>query len=210
RLLPLIGGLIAGALPADRIARRIGAKLTVAAGFVLLAAGLLLGTRTGISSGGGFVAAWMALVGTGMGLTMATAASSALAELPEERSGIDSAVMQALNKTGGPLGSAILGSALTAAYLAHLDLSGLPAPAADEIRQSIFGGLAVASQTHSQAQLHSVQAAFTHGLDEALVISAGIALAGAVLALLFLPRTSGAKATAQESSTTDKELVGTS
>jgi MFS transporter, DHA2 family, multidrug resistance protein len=210
RLLPLIGGLIAGVLPADQIARLVGAKLTVAAGFVLLAAGLLLGACTGFSSGGGFVAAWMALVGVGMGVTMATTASSALADLPEERSGVGSAVMQALNKTGGPLGSAILGSALTAAYLAHLDLSGLPAPAADEIRQSIFGGLAVASQTHSQALLHSVQAAFTHGLDEALVISAGIALAGAVLALLFLPRTSGAKATAQESSTTDKELVGTS
>jgi MFS transporter, DHA2 family, multidrug resistance protein len=194
RLLPVIGGLIAGVIPADRIARLVGAKLTVAAGFVLLAAGLLLGARTGISSGGGFVAAWMALVGFGMGIAMATATSSALVELPEERSGVGSAVMQALNKTGGPLGSAILGSALTAAYLGHLDLSGLPAPAAAETRQSVFGGVAVAHQTHSQPLLDSVRAAFTHGLDEALVISAGIALAGAVLALLFLPRTNGAKA----------------
>jgi DHA2 family multidrug resistance protein-like MFS transporter len=210
RLLPLIGGLIAGALPADRITRLVGAKLTVAAGFVLLATGLLLGARTGISSSGGFVAAWMALVGAGMGVTMATTASAALAELPEERSGVGSAVMQAVNKTGGPLGSAILGSALTAAYLAHLDLSGLPAPAADEIRGSIFGGVAVASQTHSQTLLHSVRAAFTQGLDEALVISAGIALAGAILALLFLPRANGAKATAQESDRTEKGLVSTS
>jgi DHA2 family multidrug resistance protein-like MFS transporter len=210
RLLPLIGGLIAGALPADRIARRVGAKLTVAAGFLLLAAGLLLGTGTGIDSGGGFVAAWMALVGAGMGVTMATTASAALAELPEERSGVGSAVMQALNKTGGPLGSAILGSALTTAYLAHLDASGLPAPAADEIRQSIFGGVAVAHQTHSPTLLHSVRAAFTHGLDDALLISAGIALAGAVLALLFLPRTTDAKATAQKSNRTRKELVVTS
>jgi DHA2 family multidrug resistance protein-like MFS transporter len=210
RLLPLIGGLIAGVLPADRIARLLGAKLTVAAGFVLLAAGLLLGAGTRISSGGGFLAGWMALVGIGMGITMATTASAALAQLPEERSGVGSAVMQALNKTGGPLGSAILGSALTAAYLAHLDLSGLPAPAADEIRRSVFGGVAVAGETHSQALLHSVQAAFTHGLDEALLISAGIALAGAVLALLFLPRTNGAKETAQESKRTEKELVGTS
>jgi MFS transporter, DHA2 family, multidrug resistance protein len=210
RLLPLIGGLIAGVLPADRIARVVGAKLTVGAGFTLLAAGLLVGAGTGISSGGGFVAVWMALVGVGMGITMATTASAALAELPEERSGVGSAVMQALNKTGGPLGSAILGSALTAAYLAHLDLSGLPTPAADEIRRSVFGGVAVAGQTHSQALLHSVQAAFTQGLDEALVISAGIALAGAILALLFLPRTNGAKETAQESKRTEKELVGTS
>jgi MFS transporter, DHA2 family, multidrug resistance protein len=200
RLLPLIGGLIAGALPADRIARLVGAKLTVAAGFVVLAAGLLLGAGTGITSGTGFVAAWMTLVGLGMGVTMATTASSAIAEIPEERSGVGSAVMQALNKTGGPLGSAILGSALTAAYLAHLDLSGVPTPAADEVRRSVFGGVAVASQTHSQALLESVRAAFTQGLDEALVISAGIALGGAVLAVLFLPRTNGAKATTRKSS----------
>jgi hypothetical protein len=51
--------------------------------------------------------------------------------------------------------------------------------------------------------------AFTHGLDEAVVISAGIALAGAVLALLFLPRTNGGKATAQESNRME-ELVVTS
>ena len=209
RLLPLIGGLIAGALPADRIARRIGAKLTVATGFVLLAAGLLLGTGTGVTSGTGFVAAWMALVGAGMGVTMATTASSALAEIPQERSGVGSAVMQALNKTGGPLGAAILGSALTAAYLAHLDLAGLPAPGAVEVRGSIFGGVAVAGQTHSQALLHSVRAAFTQGVDRALVISACIALAGAVLALLFLPRTHGAKATETSSSTTEMRLVGT-
>jgi hypothetical protein len=118
--------------------------------------------------------------------------------------------MQAVNKIGGPLGSAILGSALTATYLAHLDLSGLPTPAADEVRGSIFGGVAVAGETHSQALLNSVRAAFTQGLDEALVISGGIALAGAVLALLFLPRTTGAKATAQESHRRKNELVGTS
>ncbi|NKI45237.1 hypothetical protein [Streptomyces physcomitrii] len=33
RLLPLIGGLVAGAVPADRIARLLGARLAVATGF---------------------------------------------------------------------------------------------------------------------------------------------------------------------------------
>jgi DHA2 family multidrug resistance protein-like MFS transporter len=49
--------------------------------------------------------------------------------------------------------------------------------------------------------------AFTHGLDEALVISADIALAGAVLALLFLPRTNGGKATEQKSNTMEELAV---
>src|SRR5947207_10337304 len=42
RLLPLIGGLVAGAVPADRIARLVGVKITVALGFALLASGMLL------------------------------------------------------------------------------------------------------------------------------------------------------------------------
>jgi hypothetical protein len=34
-----------------------------------------------------------------------------------------------------------------------------------------------------------VRGAFVHGMDGALLVSAGIALAGAVLALLYLPKT---------------------
>src|SRR4029077_17009059 len=36
RLLPIIAGLIVGAVPADRVARRVGARYTVAVGFSLL------------------------------------------------------------------------------------------------------------------------------------------------------------------------------
>jgi len=187
RLLPLVGGLIVGAVPADQVARRLGAKLTVAAGFLVLAAGLALGTATHVDSSTAFVAVWMALVGAGMGLALATASSAALSELSEEHSGIGSAVLQAVNKTGGPLGTAVLGSILSSGYLAGLQLTGLPAAATRAARESIFGAVAVAGPLHASALLHSARTAFVHGLDQALVVSAGIALAGMVLALLFLP-----------------------
>lgn len=187
RLLPLVGGLVATALPADRLARRIGAKLTAAGGFALLAGGLALGSTTTLASGGGFVAGWMAVIGAGMGLVMATTASAALAELTEERAGVGSAVMQALNKVGGPLGTAVMGSALTAAYLARLTLPGLPAPLAAACRQSIFGALAVAGHLGAPALAHEARAAFVHGMDVALLVSAAVAAGGALLALAFLP-----------------------
>jgi DHA2 family multidrug resistance protein-like MFS transporter len=188
RLLPLVGGLVLGALPADRVARVAGAKVTTAAGFALLTAGLALGATTSLGSGDGFVAAWMAAAGAGMGLALATATSSALSQLPEERSGVGSAMLQALNKLGGPLGTAVLGSVLSSAYLARLDLSGVPAPAAGTVRQSVFGGAAIGEKLGSPALLHSVRAAFVHGMDLALVVSACIAVAGAILAAVFLPR----------------------
>jgi hypothetical protein len=124
---------------------------------------------------------------------MATAMSAALVELSEEKSGVGSAVMQAVNKTGGPLGIAILGSVLSAGYLARLDLVGLPAAAVAAVRQSVFGGVAVARKLHSPALLASVHRAFVHGMDLALLVSAGIALVGVVLTLLFLPQKNTAK-----------------
>jgi hypothetical protein len=187
RLLPLIGGLVVGAVPADRIARLVGVKITVALGFALLAAGMLIGASTGVASGDGFVAAWTMVVGLGLGMTFATAASAALAELSEERSGVGSAVMQALQKTGGPFGTAILGSVLSSAYLGQLHLAGLPAAVANVVRESLFGGLAVAGKLHSPALLSMVRGAFVHGMDVSLMVAAGIAAVGLLLALAFLP-----------------------
>jgi DHA2 family multidrug resistance protein-like MFS transporter len=189
RLLPLVVGLIVGAVPADRVARLLGAKLTVALGFVLVAAGMLLGAKTSVGSSDAFIAAWVALVGLGMGVTFATAASAALSELSEERSGVGSAVMQALQKTGGPFGTAVLGSVLSTAYLNQLHLTGLPAAVASVVRQSLFGGLAVAAHLHSPALLSMVRGAFVDGMDVSLLVAAGIAAAGLLLTLAFLPST---------------------
>src|SRR6266571_302550 len=194
RLLPLIAGLIVGAVPADRVARLVGAKLTVALGFILLAAGLLLGATTGVGSSGTFIAAWMALVGAGMGFAMATATSAALSELSQERSGVGSAVMQALQKLGGPFGSAILGSVLSSAYQAQLNLAGLPSRVANVVKESLFAGLAVAQQLGSAQLLASVRTAFVQGMDVSLVVAAGIAAAGFVLTLAFLPGRTASKA----------------
>ena len=193
RLLPLVAGLVVGAVPAARVVRLVGAKVAVAAGFVLLVVGLLLGSTTTVDSSGLFVAGWMAVAGLGVGIAMATTMSAALVELSEEKSGVGSGVMQAVNKTGAPLGIAILGSVLSAGYLARLDVVGLPAAARAAIRQSVFGGVAVARNLHSPALLTAVQRAFVHGMDLALLVSAGIALTGVVLTVLFLPQTNASR-----------------
>ncbi len=187
RLLPLVAGLIVGAVPAARVVQLVGAKVAVASGFGLLAFGLFLGSTMSIGSSGLFVAMWMAVAGLGTGLAMATAMSAALVELSQEKSGVGSGVMQAVNKTGAPLGIAILGSVLSAGYLARLHLSGLPAAAAAAVRQSVFGGVAVAQKIHSPALQASVQKAFVHGMDLALLVSAGFGVVGILLTVIFLP-----------------------
>jgi hypothetical protein len=164
---------------------------------------------TSVSSGGLYVAAWMAVAGLGTGIAMATAMSAALVELSADKSGVGAAVLQAVNKTGGPFGIAVLGSVLSAGYLARLHLSGLPAAAAATIRQSVFGGVAVASKLHSASLLASVQAAFVHGMDMALVVSTGIALAGVILTLVFLPASNAPRKTVQPGMDKDGEAAET-
>ena len=53
RLLPMMGGLALGAGLADRVARRATAKLTVALGFAILTAGLVLGATMTVGQRGG-------------------------------------------------------------------------------------------------------------------------------------------------------------
>lgn len=197
RLLPIIVGLIIGAVPADRVAQRVGARYTVAVGFAITAIGLLIGSRTALDSTATYVIVWQLIVGFGMGVGFATAASVALKEVPSDRSGVASALLQAMQKVGAPFGSAVLGSVLVTVYQSHLDLAGLPSALASTVKLSVFAGVAVAAKLHSPTLLESVRYAFVQGMDAALLISAGIAGTAALLALIFLPGRSQVSATAR-------------
>jgi MFS transporter, DHA2 family, multidrug resistance protein len=197
RLLPIIAGLIVGAIPADRVARRVGARYTVAVGFVITAVGLVIGSRTALGSSTLYVITWMVIVGLGMGVGFATAASAALKQVPSGQSGVASALLQAMQKVGAPFGSAVLGSVLVTVYQSNLNLTGLPPALAATVKLSVFAGDAVAVKLHSPTLLESVRYAFVQGMDAALLLSAGIAAAAALLALIFLPGLGGAAAREQ-------------
>jgi EmrB/QacA subfamily drug resistance transporter len=187
RLLPLLGGMMVGAGLADRVATRLGSKVTVTAGFVVLGAGLVLATTTTQASGYGLAATWTAIGGLGAGLALATASSAALAAITAERAGVASALMQAVQKLGTPLAAAILGSVLNAGYTAGLDLTGVPAPAAAAMRDSVYAGVEVADRLGSPDLLLAVRTAFVDGLEQMLWVSAGVAALGVLLTVAFLP-----------------------
>jgi DHA2 family multidrug resistance protein-like MFS transporter len=188
RFLPAIGGVIVGALPADRLAARIGPKVTAAAGFAVLAAGMFAASTLRADSGDGFIAAWTFVVGMGAGLALATAASAAVVELSAERSGVGSALLQAVIKLGPAFGATILGSVLNATYQAQVQVAGLPAAAAAAAQKSVFGGLAVAGELGSPQLAQSARSAFVAGMDDASRLAAVVGLVAAGLALALLPR----------------------
>ena len=188
RFLPIIFGLVLAAIPADRIAARLGPRLTVTAGLAITSVGLFAGSLMTATSGDAFLAAWTFMVGFGSGLGLATAASAAMTELSAERSGVGAALLQAVVKLGPAFGATILGSVLNATYQGNVAVSGLPAGVAETVRQSVFGGLAVAQQMGSAALAESVRTSFVAGIDDASRAAAAIALVAAAVALVVMPR----------------------
>ncbi len=188
RLLPLIAGMMVGMIAGTRLqTRRINTKALVAPGFVLMAAALVVGAFTTVRSGTGFAAGWFAATGLGLGIAMPTAMNAALGALSAERSGVGSAVITAMRQVGATIGVAILGTVLGSVYRSHLNLTGVPPHAAAAVRQSVAAGLAVAGHAGSAALADTVRTAFVQAMDVMLWVCGGIALAAAVLALVFLP-----------------------
>jgi DHA2 family multidrug resistance protein-like MFS transporter len=204
RLLPLIGGLAVGLgigqrLQSPRKARdgrparppRFGVRPVGAGGFAIMAAALAVGTATSAGSGSGFISAWFAVTGFGVGMAMPTMLNAALSALTPERSGSGSALMTAMRQVGATIGVAVLGTVLNSVYRSKLTLTGLPADAVAAVKSSVGTGVAVALRLRSPLVLDAVHAAYASGVDVMLWVCAVIAIAAAVLAVLFLPRQAG-------------------
>ncbi|WP_204057894.1 DHA2 family efflux MFS transporter permease subunit [Microbispora corallina] len=182
RVIPMVAGLMAGGLVGERLTARLGLRAVMTAGLVVLAAGFGLGATTGAGSGYGLTASWLAVLGAGVGLAMVPAMDGVLAALPEERTGSGSATLQTVRQVGGTLGVAVLGSLLSAVYVAGLP-SGAPAAAAD----SITAAVGVAARTGDGALLRTAREAFVSAMDQVLLVCGGVSLLAAVLVAAFLP-----------------------
>ncbi|MBO0707022.1 MAG: MFS transporter [Candidatus Dormibacteraeota bacterium] len=192
RLLPLIGGLLAGGLVSERLARAAGARITVTLGLVMMAGGLAVCSRVGPATGFGLVAAALALIGIGLGFGMPTAMDAVLGALPPAQVGAGSGISRAIQNVATTMGPAILGSILAGSYGARLGshLRGLPAPAWSAAHGSIAGAVAVAGKlppSVGRPLATAAKLAYTDAMGEVLLISAAVALVGAVLVVIFLP-----------------------
>lgn len=187
RLLPMMGGLLIASRLAPKAVARFGARATVSAGLVVLAFAGILGSRTTIDSGYGFVALWLSLTGFGFGLSLIPAMNGGLSALPRDRAGSGSGLLMTLRQVGGAIGIALLGSLLAAGFRDRLDVTGLPAGAADTAGESVVAAHLVAERTGSADLLASANSAYVHGMGVVLLVCGLAALVAALLAAAFLP-----------------------
>ena len=94
---------------------------SVTGGLTIVAGALLLMSDTSVGSGYGHVALVLALLGFGMGATMAPATNAVMAALPKEKAGVGSAINDTVRQVGGALGVAVLGSLLSSTFASRLD-----------------------------------------------------------------------------------------
>ncbi|XVV09479.1 MFS transporter [Actinoplanes sp. CA-131856] len=174
RLLPVIGGLVAGARVADKLRSRLSARAVIAGGLVLISVASFIGAGTHVDTSYGVIAVWITLAGLGLGLTLPPSLDAALGALSPERSGVGNAVLQAMRQVGGAIGVAVLGTVVSSGYRA-----GVPAPVED--------GIASAVRLGDPGLLAQAQRAFTHGMDNSLLVAGAVAAAGVVIAVLVVP-----------------------
>jgi hypothetical protein len=214
RLLPVASCVAISSIFGARLAVRVGTKLVVASGLFLMAAFYLWVTSASAHTGYGTIAAQMVILGTGMGATSAPATEAIMGVVPQGKAGVGSAVNDATRLLGGTLGVAVIGSVYASLYasrLAHSLPTGLPASVARSAHASVGAALIAAGKLAStghpalgSAVHNAASAAFFHGFHAANYVAAGVAGAGAVMALSLLP----AHPTTDGDGTTEVAAVG--
>jgi EmrB/QacA subfamily drug resistance transporter len=190
RLMPVATLIVAAAL-SSRLTDRFGTKVVVVTGLVIVSMALFLLTTLSITSGYLPVALSIAILGMGMGTTMAPATDSIMGSLPLGKAGVGSAMNDTTRQVGGALGVAIVGSIMSSSYSSHMAaaVKGLPAQAAAAARNSVGAATGVAQHAGpaGAALLRSAHIAFVNAMGDAVMVAAGVALLGAIVSLLFLP-----------------------
>jgi MFS family permease len=196
RTLPFALGVGAAAPAAPILARRLGTKIVVPAGLILMAAGFFVASTLGSDSAYfGPVLVSMVLMAVGLGLVTAPSTGAILAVLPLGKAGVGSAVNDVTRELGGTLGVAVVGAVFSSVYgprLAQLlHGTGVPAPALAAARQSPAAALQVAGRAPASAHAAIIDAAnraFVAGLSRGSLVCACAVALGAVFAFLVLPR----------------------
>ena len=108
--LPMLGAVLPVNLVAARVAERIGAPATIAAGAGLSAFGCL--ALIGIEPGTSYleIGPQLAVIGGGLGLLVPPLTSTLLGSVEKSRSGIAAGVLNSTRQTGSALGVALFGS----------------------------------------------------------------------------------------------------
>jgi hypothetical protein len=164
----------------------------VSCGLLGNAVGMLILSQAGVDTGYTLVAVALAVIGLSIALAMIPALDAILGAIPAGETGAGSALTRAIQNVGASFGVAVMGSILNSAYQARVgsQVAGLPARVQAAVQTSVAVAAAVAQHLPAPIGarvLRVADEAYSEGMAEVLLVTAGLTVAGAVLIALLLP-----------------------
>lgn len=193
RTLPVAIAIAVGSIVAPALVLKIGTKRIVSTGMIFMTIFFLWVSTNGQDTAYEIIAAQMVLVGIGLGFVTAPGTESIMGSLPADKAGVGSAVNDTTRELGGTIGVAIVGSVFSSVYVSELDkgevLNSIPEAAREATQESVAAAGSVAPQLGelAPAYLNEVNEAFLSAMSIACLTVAGVAFAGALVAMKFLP-----------------------
>ena len=194
RFLPVTVVAFGVSAVSGNLSTRVPVRLLLSGGLVLVGVGLLLMRGLTASSQWTALLAGFILAGAGVGLINPALASTAIGVVPPQRSGMASGINSTFRQVGIATGIAVLGAIFESAISSKLAprLVGTPlANHVESIAHAVAGGGAasvissVPGPARERATL-AVHTAFASAMNDILLVSAVIALTGAVLSLVLV------------------------
>jgi EmrB/QacA subfamily drug resistance transporter len=195
RLLPMTAMMMVGAPVAGQVITRIGPRVPMVVGMLMAAAALFGLSRIGLASNLNDTIAWFALLGLGLAPVMVGGTEVIVGNAPVELAGVAGGLQSTAMQFGGTIGTAVLGGIMsarvnsllparwTAAHLPALS----PAQLA-EVKSAVEVGVAPVQKgipSHVATLITDVaHGTFLSGMTASFLVAFGVAILGALLALL--------------------------
>lgn len=187
---------------------RVGAKIPLTIGPLIVAAGFALFARPGV--GGGYWTTFfpaVVVMSVGMALVIAPLTTTVMGAVTQNRSGLASGVNNAVSRTAGLLAIAVLGIVVATAFNSNLDKNLAAAKASPAVVGAINGQRArlagamvptsVGARERAVAR-RAIGESYVSGFRLAMLTSAVLAVLSAVIAFVFIE---GKGAAGQQSAT---------
>lgn len=191
RTLPLMMLMMLASPFVPNIVKKFGTRWTVTTGLVLVATAFVIMSQWPTIPSYAQIIASMAVMMSGMALTMTPATTMMMSAVPRNRAGMGSAMNDTTRELGGALGVAVLGSVLGTAYSSKIaeSVSQLPSEVQEIAENSLAGALVVAEKLGPMGEplVTAAKEAWMNGLSEAMLIAAGIVAVAAVVSAIWLP-----------------------
>jgi EmrB/QacA subfamily drug resistance transporter len=209
-LLPLAAAQMVFAPRARLLVDKLGARVVCAGGMVLTGLSFLGFLMLGRSTPIWVLEVLFFVMGTAMAHVMPPATVMIMSSLPREKAGSGSAVNNTFRQVGGALGVAVLGSVMSTVYRSGINghLGSVPAADRHSAAESIEATLGIAQKLGPRGQVlvRPANDAFIHAMHITAAASAGVAIFGGLVALVFLPAKPAPAPAAGDSD--EREMVG--